>query len=192
MYKLVLSSVLLAVAMADKLPSIILGRGSDSNSGEDRVVRVGYGAPRRVSYGSAESDPAIYSFNWVVRDDYSGIDMGHQEDRNGDNTKGSYRVLLPDGRTQIVTYRVDGDSGYLADVQYEGEARFSSEERTPSRSYARPVLVKKDSSESAEAVRPVIIRTSAPRRSYSRPILVRTAPRRSYGVPVVNVVQRYD
>lgn len=31
---------------------------------------------------------------------------------------GTYRVLLPDGRTQIVRYEA-GDDGYVADVQYE-------------------------------------------------------------------------
>ena len=49
--------------------------------------------------------------------------MGHNEARNGDDTKGSYTVVLPDGRRQTVNYYVNGYSGYVADVSYDGYAK---------------------------------------------------------------------
>ena len=36
---------------------------------------------------------------------------------------GTYFVNLPDGRLQTVTYHADA-SGYVADVQYQGQAVF--------------------------------------------------------------------
>ena len=65
-----------------------------------------------------------YSFNWAVDEPDYGNQYGHQEESDGVVTRGEYRVLLPDGRTQIVTYSVEGDSGFQATVTYEGEAQF--------------------------------------------------------------------
>ncbi|XP_037801784.1 cuticle protein-like [Penaeus monodon] len=86
-----------------------------------------YLPPRVSSEESAESyesSEAKYSFNWAVSDDSSSNQFGHQEARDGDDTQGSYYVQLPDGRLQTVKYFVDGDSGYVAEVNYEGEARY--------------------------------------------------------------------
>nr|XP_027215395.1 cuticle protein 7-like [Penaeus vannamei] len=84
----------------------------------DSPPTYGYSAPT-PSYA-----PAKYDFNYAVNDPPSGNDFGHQEARDGDHTQGSYYVLLPDGRLQKVTYTVNGDSGYVADVTYEGEAQY--------------------------------------------------------------------
>ena len=35
--------------------------------------------------------------------------------------QGEYRVNLPDGRVQVVTYVADHQKGYMADVSYQGE-----------------------------------------------------------------------
>ena len=63
-----------------------------------------------------------YSYGYGVSDPVSGVENTKQETRLGDRTEGSYSTLLPDGRRQIVTYWVDGDSGYNAKVTYEGVA----------------------------------------------------------------------
>merc|ERR1712088_13117 len=81
----------------------------------------------RPSYGSSPSYadvPASYTYDWAVKDDYSNNNYGQNESRNGDKTTGSYYVLLPDGRTQTVTYTVDGYGGYVADITYSGEAKY--------------------------------------------------------------------
>lgn len=69
--------------------------------------------------------PMPYKFEWAVKDDYTYNDYAHEEtsDDKGYVT-GSYRTLLPDGRTQIVNYKADDYTGYVADVKYEGEAKY--------------------------------------------------------------------
>ena len=72
-----------------------------------------------------------YSFAWNVIDSYSGNDYGHTEDRTvasgTDETRGSYHVLLPDGRVQTVTYYVDPYNGFqvIHTVCYEFSADLS-------------------------------------------------------------------
>ena len=65
-----------------------------------------------------------YNFAYAVEDVPSYNSFGHQETSDGKTVTGSYRVALPDGRTQIVTYKVDGYSGFVADVKYEGVAKY--------------------------------------------------------------------
>merc|ERR1712055_488510 len=100
-----------------------------------------YSAPSEEEYGYG---PAKYDFDWSVKEEYSGNDFGQEESRDGDRTEGSYYVHLPDGRLQKVTYYVDGDSGFVAEVSYEGEAQYPESHESgesysaPSPSYSAP------------------------------------------------------
>lgn len=69
--------------------------------------------------------PPVYEYGYGVQIDpyHGGANFGHNEARNGYSTNGEYRVDLPDGRTQIVTYTVaDALSGFVADVKYVNKA----------------------------------------------------------------------
>ena len=90
--------------------------------------------------------PALYSYQYGVdaQDGYNGyVRFGADESRDGYATKGSYRVLLPDGRTQIVTYyTTNGYSGNVMDVQYEGKASYhepAPHHAAPHKSHHAPV-----------------------------------------------------
>ncbi|XP_076061374.1 uncharacterized protein LOC143037142 [Oratosquilla oratoria] len=98
-----------------------------------------YGTPHQDSHEDDHygGGPANYKFAWAVKD-YSGNDFGHQESREDEHTKGSYYVQLPDGRLQKVNYKVDGDSGFVANVEYEGEAHYPETSDEDRRSYGPP------------------------------------------------------
>merc|ERR1712025_1299993 len=83
------------------------------------VPQAPYAAPVPVY----AEEPPVYNYQYGVSDDYSGSKFSAQENRNNYDTAGEYRVNLPDGRTQIVSYN-SGPEGYVADVKYEGEAVF--------------------------------------------------------------------
>jgi len=76
-----------------------------------------------ISYEKHEKHAGMpYNYAWEVKDAEAGLNYGQNENSDGSVVTGEYRVLLPDGRTQVVTYKADHNSGYVAEVTYEGEA----------------------------------------------------------------------
>lgn len=59
--------------------------------------------------------PANYDFSYDVQDNGVSLDFGHNEKRKDDHATGSYHVLLPDGRMQLVEYEA-GPDGYKPQV----------------------------------------------------------------------------
>ena len=74
--------------------------------------------------------PQPYSYSYAVKDEPSYNDYSHSESSDGKVVTGSYSVALPDGRTQIVTYKADA-YGYTADVKYIGEAKYPEYKPSP-------------------------------------------------------------
>lgn len=58
-----------------------------------------------------------YAFSYKVVDHLTGDDFSHRQTQDAQATNGEYRVKLPDGRVQIVSYTAD-KNGYKADVKY--------------------------------------------------------------------------
>ena len=86
-----------------------------------------YGPPAPY-HAPAKLPPQPFAYQYGVADDYSGAnyEKAENQDANG-NLQGSYRVNLPDGRVQIVTYTADHTNGFVADVKYEGTAVYPEE-----------------------------------------------------------------
>merc|ERR1712110_105389 len=73
-------------------------------------------------------DPQPYKYEYGVQDDYSKAAFAKSETQNEVGAvTGSYKVNLPDGRIQTVTYTADPVNGYKAVVSYEGEPVYPPE-----------------------------------------------------------------
>jgi hypothetical protein len=110
--------------------------------------------------------PQPYDFSWAVNDYYN--DYSHSESNDGKVTTGSYRVVLPDGRTQIVTYKADS-YGYVADVKYTGEAKYPEyvENNYKATTYSAPAYKPTAPTYSAPAYKPTAPTYTAP--TYTAP-----------------------
>jgi len=65
-----------------------------------------------------------YEFQFRVDDPETFNKYEIQETGDPDIVRGSYRINLPDGRTQVVNYEVHPERGYEAKITYEGEAQY--------------------------------------------------------------------
>merc|ERR1712141_319462 len=78
--------------------------------------------PAPAPYHEEKLPPQPFAYEYGGADAYGRhFAKTESQDEHG-VVKGEYRVELPDGRVQIVSYHADHDNGLIADVRYEGEA----------------------------------------------------------------------
>ncbi|XP_041986144.1 probable serine/threonine-protein kinase clkA [Aricia agestis] len=110
------------------LPPIYRALSDHANNNLIKVTRkneVNIHRPKKEDYdyndlSSKDDQNQKYAFSYTVRDHKTGDDFSHSQHSSGSATNGEYRVKLPDGRTQIVSYTAD-ENGYKADVRYDND-----------------------------------------------------------------------
>merc|ERR1712117_946686 len=79
--------------------------------------------PAQYQEEEVKYEPKPFAYEYGGADE-SGRHFAKTETSDDDGVvRGEYRVELPDGRVQIVSYTADHVNGYQADVRYEGEAK---------------------------------------------------------------------
>ncbi|KAK4024073.1 hypothetical protein OUZ56_009463 [Daphnia magna] len=74
-------------------------------------------APRHLKPGFDYLLPAPFAFGYAIKEEYHG-NYAYEKSGNGIVRSGTYQTLLPDGRKQVVNYKVE-DNGYIANVKYQ-------------------------------------------------------------------------
>merc|ERR1711892_1621276 len=91
--------------------------------------------PAPVKYKPAP----VYKDEYGVQDDYTNAAFAKSESQNEVGTvTGSYKVNLPDGRIQTVTYTADEIGGFKAEVTYEGTPIYPPEPKEGYGVYSGP------------------------------------------------------
>merc|ERR1719154_261076 len=83
--------------------------------------------------------PQPYKYEYGVQDEYTNAAFAKSESQNEVGTgTGSYKVNLPDGRIQTVTYTADEVGGFKAEVTYEGTPIYPPEPKEGYGVYSGP------------------------------------------------------
>merc|ERR1712025_1520870 len=73
-------------------------------------------------YHEEKLPPQPFAYEYGGADEYGRHFAKTETQDEYGVVQGEYRVELPDGRVQIVSYHADHENGFIADVRYEGEA----------------------------------------------------------------------
>ncbi|XP_061393094.1 larval cuticle protein A2B-like [Musca vetustissima] len=139
-FKLLIVSALLAVASAVLLPAPVYPSYAGVLPAIGKIAKV-------VGPEPYDTKPQ-YSYSYDVNDPTTGDVKSQQETRDGDNTKGAYSLIEPDGTRLLVEYTVDPIGGFNAVVQREGVAKVAkvvapvAKILTPAPLYQSPILAK--------------------------------------------------
>ncbi|XP_047118575.1 ctenidin-1-like [Schistocerca piceifrons] len=102
------------------------GGGAGGFGGPGGAGAGGFGGGYGGGAGGGDGPAQPYQFQYAVKDPASGNDFSQQESSDGQTVTGQYQVLLPDGRNEVVKYTASDATGYVADVQFQGEAQYPS------------------------------------------------------------------
>merc|ERR550539_706726 len=78
--------------------------------------------PAPAPYHEEKLPPQPFAYEYGGADEYGRHFAKTESQEEYGVVQGEYRVELPDGRVQIVSYHADHENGFIADVRYEGEA----------------------------------------------------------------------
>merc|ERR1719195_2545391 len=78
--------------------------------------------PAPAPYHPENVPPKPFAYEYGGADEYGRHFAKTETQDEYGVVQGEYRVELPDGRVQIVSYHADHENGFIADVRYEGEA----------------------------------------------------------------------